>query len=554
MKNKILEHALINAVEYEGKAQMQAVIGKLIAEDPKIKSKLGEIVPEIKKIVKEVNSWPLSKQQKKLKELGIVLEKKKVEEKVELPKLPKAELGKIVMRLAPYPSGPLHIGNARMILLNDEYAKKYEGKLILVFDDTIGSEEKPILPEGYDLIKEGLDWLGVNCHDVLYKSDRIEIFYKYAEEMIRKQLAYVCTCSEKILRGNRKKGIPCECRSSTAEENLKKWEQMLLGEFREGQAVVRLKTDMTHKNPAFRDRVLLRIAEREHPRVGRKYHVWPMLEFSWAIDDHELGITHVLRGKDLVMEDVMEEFIWQKLGWGKPEFIHYGLLSIKEAKLSKTESRRAIERKEYTGWDDPRTWSLQSLHRRGIQPQAVRQFIVEMGLSLADVTVPAEKLYAVNRKIIDPVSNRYFAVFEPVEISVKKAPKLTETEAPLHPDFPNRGRRTIPVNVKKIFAEKNDLKGYKGKEVRLMDLFNIKLKKQPEATSKKIKKNIKKIHWVSEPNVALKLVMHDGTVKEGIGEPEMANVKAGSTIQLTRMGFARVEKVNKDIVLYYAHK
>jgi glutamyl-tRNA synthetase len=551
MKDLILRHVLVNAVGHEGKAEVQAVLGRIISEKPDFRNKIKELIPEIKKTVKEVNSWPVKKQEAQMKKLGIKVAEKKTEEKG-LPDLPNAEVGKTVMRLAPYPSGPLHIGNARMILLNDEFVKKYKGRLFLVIDDTIGSEEKHIIPEAYGLILDGLKWLGVKYNELIYKSGRMEIFYKHAEEMIRKNIAYVCTCSEDLLRENRKNGIECSHRKNSVEKNLELWKNMFEG-FEEGEAVVRLKTDMKHPNPAFRDRVLLRIADREHPRVDRKYRVWPMLEFSWAVDDHLLGITHILRGKDLVMEDMMEEFIWKKLGWGKPEFIHYGILSIEEAKLSKTESRKAIEIGEYSGWDDPRTWSLQSLRRRGIQPEAIRKFIIGMGLSLADVTVPAEILYAENRKLIDSEANRYFAVLNPVEISIKNFPRMRDIRAPLHPDFQKRGFRKINPS-EKIYVEKDDFEKFKGKEVGLINLFSVKLKKEAEITSKKVKMDVQKIQWVPEENVRIKIVMPDGTSREGIAESSIKDLKVNQLIQLVRIGFCRVDKADKDIALYYAHK
>jgi glutamyl-tRNA synthetase len=555
MEEMILKHALVNAIGHKGKADVQAVVGKIIAEQPELRERIKEIIDDVKKSVKEVNSWSVKKQESQLKKLGIEIgEEEKVEKKVGLPELPDAEVGKVVMRLAPFPSGPLHIGNARMVLLNDEYVKKYRGKLLLVVDDTIGSEEKFIVSEAYDLIIDGLKWLGVNWHQLHYKSDRLKFFYSTAEELIKKNLAYVCECSSEALRKNRVEGIVCVHRSQTIEENLSRWKDMLVGKYKEGAAVVRLKTDMKHPNPAFRDRVLLRVVEREHPKVGKKYKIWPMLEFSWAVDDQLLGVTHILRGKDLVMEDMMEEFIWDRLGLRKPEFIHHGLLNIQEAKLSKTEARRAIAAKEYSGWDDPRTWSLQSLRKRGIQPEAVRKFIVNMGLSLADVTVPAEILYAGNRKMIDSKANRYFAVLNPVEISVKKAPKIKNVKASLHPDFPKRGCRNIPLNVEKIFVERDDFEKFKNKEVGLMNLFSVRLKKAAEFKSEKIKMEMQKIHWVSENNLKIKIVMPDGSIKKAVAEPDIKNLKENELVQLVRFGFCRVDKVNKDIVLYYAHK
>jgi glutamyl-tRNA synthetase len=374
--------------------------------------------------------------------------------------------------------------------------------------------------------------------------------------MIKKNFAYVCECDLETLRRNRSEGIECKHRSQTVEENLKKWKGMIGGKYNEGQATVRLKTDMKDPNPAFRDRVLLRVSERDHPRVGKKYKVWPMLEFSWAVDDKLLGVTHIIRGKQLVIEDMMEEFIWKKLGWPKRQFVHFGMLSIRdaEAKLSKSETRKLVESGEFSGWDDPRTWSLQSLRRRGIQPEAVRKFVIGMGLSLADVTVPAEILYAENRKLIDPLANRYFAVLNPVEISVKDAQKIKSVNANLHPDFPKRGKRNIPVDVEKIFVEREDLEKFVDKDVGLINLFSVRLKRKAEFKSKKIKMDDPKIHWVSEDNVKIKIVMPDGSVKEAVAEPDVRNLKVNDLIQLYRTGFCRVDKANKDIVLYFSHK
>lgn len=554
MEEEILKQCLINAVKHGGKAKDDAVLGKILAKNPELKEKRKEILKKIKEIVKKVNSLSLEEQKRKLEEFGMKLKKTKVEKK-ELPPLPNAEIGKVVMRLAPYPSGPLHIGNARMVILNDEYVKRYKGKLFLVIDDTIGSKEKFLIPEAYDMIIDGLKWLGVKWDELVCKSERLEIFYKNAEELIKKALAYVCECDAETLRKNRAEGKECVHRNQSIEENLKKWKEMLEGKYREGEAILRLKTDMNHPNPAFRDRVLFRIVERKHPRVGDKFKVWPLLEFSWAVDDQALGITHILRGKDLIIEDMVEEFIWDKLGLKKPVFVHYGLLNIKELKLSKTEARKAIERGEFFGWDDPRTWSLQSLRRRGIKPEAIRKFIVDMGLSLADVSVPAEILYAENRKIIDPIANRYFAVLEPEEISVKNAPKIEKVEVPLHPDFPERGDRKLPVKIEKIYVEKQDLKKFRNKEIGLINLFSVKLKKKAEFISEKIKMEVQKIQWVSEPNVKIKIIMPDGSIREGIAEPEVKNLKEDQIIQLQRIGFARVDGVSDEkVTLFFAHK
>ncbi len=554
MKKIILKHALINALEHNGKALVEPVISKVLGEKPELKKNVKEVIKIATEIVRQINNLTLEQQKNELEKLGAKIEKKIKKEK-ELEPLPNVEkYKKVILRIAPYPSGPLHIGNARAAILNDEYRKKYKGKLYLVIDDTIGSEEKFILPESYELIIDGLKWLGVKWDKLIYKSDRNKIFYEYAKKLIKLGAAYVCECNAEILRKNRIKGIECQHRKQSVEENLEKFEKMLNGFYKEGEAVVRLKTDMKHPDPAFRDRVLLRISEREHPRVGKKYRVWPLLEFSWAIDDHLLKITHIIRGKELMMEGMVEEYIWNIFGWKKPEIIYYGLLNIEGLKLSKTDARKAIEKGIYSGWDDPRTWSLQSLRKRGIQPDAIRKFILNIGLSEADINVPAEILYAENRRIIDSKANRYFCVINPIKISIKNCSEIKNVKTPYHPDFPKRGKKEIPVNVNKIYIENEDYINFKNREIRLIDLFNIKIGKNVEFCGNELK-DIPKIQWVSEPNVKIKIIMPDGSVKIGLAEPSINKLKIGDIVQFIRVGFARFDRIEKDMpVFYFGHR
>ena len=551
LRNVALKYALLNVKKF-GKASEDAVIKKIFLEYPDLKKEVKKVLEIVKDVVREVNSYSLEKIEERIKELGIV-EERKEEKKEILPPLPNAEEGKVVMRLAPFPSGPLHIGNARMVILNDYYVRRYKGKLILFYDDTIGSEEKPIDPEAYHLIKEGLDWLNVKYSEIYYKSDRMEIYYEYGRKLIELGKAYVCTCSKDEIRKNRRLGIECSCRSRKIEENLLLFKEMIEGKFKEGEAVVRLKTDMKHPNPAFRDRVLLRICEREHPRVGKKYRVWPMLEFSWAIDDHLIGVTHILRGKELVIEDMMEDFIWDIFGWKKPVFIHYGLLKLKEegAKLSKSKSRKLIESGELTGWDDPRTWSLQSLRKRGFQPEAIRNFILNLGLSEADITMPIEILYAENRKIIDKIANRYFCVLNPVKISLDK--NVEKIKIKCHPDYPERGEREIFIDKNEIYVEKEDFEKYRGKEVALIGMFTVLLEENSKFISEEIPYDMPKIHWVSKPNIRIKIMMPNGKEIEALGENSLKELKEGEIVQFYRVGFCRLD--NKDKMLFYfAHK
>jgi len=567
-----LKHVLANAVKYGGKANPKAVLGKILSEMPELRSKAKEVLSVVLGLVEEVNKMPLEVQKAKLSEIApeMMKEREKREER-ELPPLPNVEkYEKVVMRLAPYPSGPLHIGNARMAILNDEYVKKYDGELLLVFDDTIGGGEKFVVGEAYELIREGLRWLGVKWHREFYKSDRIPIFYKYCEDLIRRGYAYVCTCErEEWRRKFKEKGKACPHRETSVEENLEKWDEMLSGVYGEGEAVVRLKTGMDQPDPAIRDHVIMRISERVHPRVGSRYRVWPLLEFSWAIDDHLLGVTHILRGKDLFKEDVIERFVWKIYGWPEVEFIHYGMIIFKGLKLSKTEARKKIEEGVYMGWSDPRTWSLQSLQKRGIQPKALRESMLSLGLSMIDVEYSPEMLYAINRRIVDPEANRYFFVEKPVELVIEGVTVDTLTaHPPLHPDFPERGRRIVKVRVEegkvRVYIDRDDAKRLEENSmVRLKDLLNFRVQRSSPPlgvfhsldVSEARGRKAPIIHWVPVDGcLPITVIKPDGEAVKGLGEPECGNLSEGQLVQFERYGFCRVDEVTPEIKVFFAHE
>jgi len=511
------------------------------------------VMPEIAKIVQEVNALSGEDIDKEFLEYSQYVKVREEKEKG-LPELRNAD-DDMVFRLAPYPSGALHIGNAKTYLLNALYAEKYNAKTILVMDDTIGSEEKHIAPEAYDLIEEAFKELGVMYDKpIIYKSDRLEIYYLHGEKLLLLDKAYVCRCPQEKLRDNRAKGIECSCRNLSVSEQLERWKEMFKG--KPGSAVMRLKTSMLDPNPAFRDRVLFKISDREHPRVGKKYRVWPTLEMSWAVDDSMLGITHILRGNDLAIESDMERFIWDIFGWKHPIIIHTGLIKIEtsEAKLSKSKAQKEVESGEFSGWDDPRTWSIQSLMRRGIRKEAIREFVSEIGLNRQDITVPIENLYAINRRLIDLEANRYFFVSNPIELNVKNAPALNVVDMPIHPDKPEK--KLVDIAPGKIYISEDDFKGSHGKEIRLLHLYNMKLEKGKEAEFVSMEnKNIPKVAWVSVPRNA-KVLMPNGKWMEGLVNENISDLKKGDMIQFEKFGFCRFDGINKkkEYEFWFAHK
>ncbi|MBS3146308.1 glutamate--tRNA ligase [Candidatus Woesearchaeota archaeon] len=546
LDKKLMLLALENAIRHDGKANPGAILGKLISIDPKVKENINTAKKEIENVIVTVNNMGLDEQKIQFNNLGGELTEKKVEER-KLPELKNVK-GKVIMRLAPYPSGPLHIGNARPYIINDEYVKLYKGKLLLVIDDTIGSEEKQIIKEAYDLIPDGLKWLNIDFDEkIIYKSDRLDIYYKYAKDLIKKEYAYVCKCSSVILRENRANGLECKCRINSVKTNLAGWEEMF--EAKEGTMTLRIKTSMQHQNPAFRDRVIFRISDRVHPRVKTKYRIWPLLDFSWAVDDYLLGITHILRGKELMIESEMEKYIWEIFRWPQKEIIHTGLFQIEGIKISKSKSQKEVESGKYMGWDDPRTWSIQSLRKRGLSPKAIRNFILNLGLTQNEIKVPVDLLYSENRKLLDKEVDRYFFISNPKKIIIKKAPKLN-VEVPLHPDN-NRGFRKFKTSDEFYIQDKLE----KNKMYRFMHLFNFM---NNEFHSKELNKklNAKLIHWipVDDNVVHAELIMDNGDKIEGIVESNIINVKQNEVIQFERFGFVRLDKKTKGIyIFYFAH-
>src|SRR3989339_786243 len=550
LKKEIRAYALKNAMEF-GKTNPGTIIPKLFQHGLD-KKDLKEVMGDVVSIVNEVNKMKEDERMRAFEEVkGLV--KERVEEEKGLAELPNVS-NKMVFRLAPFPSGALHLGNAKTYLLNALYAEKYKATTLLVMDDTIGSEEKSIMPESYKLMEGAFKWLGVKYDDkIIYKSDRLKIYYEYAEKLIEKDKAYVCHCPQDKLRENRARGLSCGCREFPIKMQLLRWKEMFKAE--QGDAILRIKTNMLDPNPAFRDRVLFKISDKEHPRVGKKYRVWPTLDMCWAIDDHLLGITHILRGNDLMIETDMEKYIWDIFGWEHPVTIHTGLIrieGIEGAKLSKSKAQAEVKSGEFSGWDDPRTWSMQSLKRRGIKAESVRAFVEGIGLNKQDITVPIDTLYSINRKLIDEKASRYSFVEDPVGFVIEDAPDVHTIQVPVHPD--SQKTREIKVDGE-VYVSRKDYEANKSVEFRLLHLYNILISSNGKARFVSMEnKPIQKIQWVSNP-VDTRILMPDGKWIEGMAESSIKELKKGEMIQFERFGFVRFDGVNKGMYeFWFAHR
>ncbi len=460
IRELIEKYALQNAVKYRAAPDAGSVMGKLMGGHPELRARAKEVSPLVKEVLADVSKSSPEEWQKRLEaiapELLAELSVRKEPDKG-LPALDGAEKG-VVMRFAPNPNGPPTLGSARGIIINSEYVKRYGGKFLIRFDDTDPVKKRP-MPEAYGWYLEDCAWLQAVPDQVITASERVPLYYEVAEELIRKGGAYVCGCEQLVFKEHKDKGIACEHREQSVELNLELWKKMLDGRLAEGQAVLRVKTDMSYKDPAIRDWAAFRIVTAPHPLVGTKYRVWPLLDFESAVEDHLLGTTHILRGKDLADSESRQMYLYRHLGWTYPRVIHWGRIKIHQfGSFSTSKLRRAIEAGEYTGWDDPRVPTVRAMRCRGIQAEALRKFMIELGVGETDISISMDSIYAENRKLIDAEANRYFFVWQPVALEIEgDAPPFGR--APLHPTI-DRGYREIPGG-NRVFICKSDLEGLK---------------------------------------------------------------------------------------------
>jgi glutamyl-tRNA synthetase len=559
-----LKYSLQNAVQFEGVAQLKAVIGKVIAEYSSKGVHPKKIIPLVQDAVKEVNQWSVKKQREKLEEMAPeLLEKKKKVRDFSLPDLPHAVQGKVVTRFPPEPNGYLHIGHAKAVIVDYEYAVKYEGRFILRFDDTNPEKDEA---EFYNAQKEDLKWLGISWDEEYHTSDNLKHHYELARQLIGQGDAYVCRCSPDLMKKGRYEIQPCVCRSMDIDGQVEHWDQMLAGSF---DAVLRLKADMKSANTAMRDPTLFRIIDSPHPLQRDRFHVWPTYDFAGAVEDSESGVTHPFRTKEYELRDEVYFFLLEKLDMRKPHLMEFARLNIEGMPVSKRKIRPLIDEGVVYGYDDIRLPTLQGLRRRGIIPEGIKQFVLTQGISKVESTVPFSLVESENRKIIDPISKRFFFVPDPVHLKVENAPEKT-VSIPFHPTENLGERKTSAKN--QFYVPRDDMKEIvEGEVFRLKDLFNVEMiKKGSDLIGRYAGEDLiyksRKIQWTTDSyvqvrvNVADLLFKDDKVNKEsltcvtGYAEPEVASLQTGDIVQFERFGFIRIEKKNKEIIGYFAHK
>ena len=556
IENIVRKYALQNAVEYNGAGQSGSVLGRILGERSDLRSRARELkqlvdievgnanylaknegIEAVRGILENTNPEALNRQ-KQIKRTG-------------LKDLSNAVIGKVILRFAPNPNGPLTLGHARGVTINSEYAKIYDGKVVLRFDDT-DSKVKPPIKEAYSWIEEDYKWLtGKNPDIIVRASERMEIYLSYAVKMLDEGFGYVCKCSAENFKKLRDNSKECRCRKKESKENLSDWNEMVNGKLTEGMAVVRVKTDMNLPNPALRDWPALRIQHSHHPMVGDKYKVWPLLDFQSAIEDHEQGVTHIIRGKDLMDSTRKQTLLYNHFGWEYPETMYWGRVKIHEfGSFSTSGMRKEIENKNYSGWDDPRLPTLRALRRRGFDSDAMKDFWIDLGLTQKDISVSLQTIESFNSTKIDSKCERRVFVRDPKKITLNanniEVPKKLILNK--HPLNKIEGNREWNIEYLEIYVEEKDLEK---KEIRLKDFADIEVRNS-EGIIQSLDRNDKRsiVHWIPK-SISKKAILtipngNEIIIQEGVIED--IQIMKNNIVQLERVGYAKIESIDDDII------
>jgi glutamyl-tRNA synthetase len=560
------KYALLNALAHDGKADKGAVVGRLMAERSDLRGESKRVSGIASSVVSEINGLDRSQQVSALQQefpesLRSEIQRKKEQSKkdsekgAELPELEDARIGEVVTRFPPEPNGFMHIGHTKAAILGSEYAKMYSGRFLMRFDDTNPSAEKR---EYYGAFIDDFAWLGITPDAIRNSSDDMDRFYEFAEKMIAAGKAYVCSCSQEMMRELRGKGEECKHRSQSVSENLNLWRKMISREVGKSDATFRFHGDMKSLNTTMRDPVLFRIIDDPHPLLGNKYSVWPTYDFAGPVEDSLDGVTHAMRSKEYELRDQLYFEILKALELTEPKMIEFSRLKLQNTTLSKRNLKKFVEEKLVEGWDDPRLPTISALRRRGFLALAIRQFILSMGVSKVESEPTWDLLESFNRKLLDPIAKRYFFVPNPVKLKIANAPKVKVT-LKYHPDE-NFGERSIDVGDS-FFIPGDDADDLRiGSNARLIEAYNIQIAEKNSSVVKakyigeERVAEMPKLQWVCEEaafpmkaKIPGPLLINNQfnpdslRLVDGVAESAARQIQIGEIVQFVRFGFCRMD-------------
>ncbi|XP_073142314.1 glutamate--tRNA ligase, cytoplasmic [Henckelia pumila] len=505
--------------------------------------------------------------------------------------LPDAEVGKVKLRFAPEPSGYLHIGHAKAALSNQYFAERYKGQLIVRFDDTNPDKESS---EFVDNLLKDIETLGIKYDAVTYTSDYFPQLMGMAEKLIRVGKAYVDDTPREKMKEERMNGVESGCRNNSVEENLNLWNEMIAGSERGLMCCLRGKLDMNDPNKSLRDPVYYRCNLTPHHRIGSEYKLYPTYDFCCPFVDAVEGITHALRSSEYHDRNDQYYRIQSDMELRRVRIYEFSRLNMVYTLLSKRKLLWFVLNGKVEGWDDPRFPTVQGIVRRGLKIEALIQFILEQGASKNLNLMEWDKLWAINKKIIDPVCPRYTAVVEEqrVLLILTDGPSNPFVRVlPKHKKYEGAGEKAVTYS-NKIWMDYADAESIAvDEEVTLKDWGNAivkEIKKDQNGIITQLmgvlnlKGNVKttklKLTWLPDSNELIRLTLVDFdhlitkkkleededfvdwvnpcTRKEtrALGESDMRNLKRGDIIQLERKGYYRCDvpliRPSKSIVLF----
>ena len=564
-RSSMEKYALQNAVKHDGKAEVGAVVSKVLGDTPALRTMAKEVARVAAEVVRGVNAMSPQAQLETLKEKypEAAQAPEKKEGRVGLPPLDGAEKGKLVVRLPPEPSGYMHIGHAMAGTINDVYKQEYDGKLWLRFEDT---NPRKVQKRYYESFRKGYSWLGIKWDYEKNVSSDVELLYEHIQDLIEAGSAYACSCAPEVMKKLRFEGTACEHRGQTPERNLAIWDEMLGRKHKEGTYVIRLKGDLASLDYSLRDPNIARIIDYTHPLTGDKYCVWPTYDFEVVVEDQVCGVTHILRSSEFHVG--LQELVRNLLGFPAISVTQFSRFNFQGTPVQKRLLRPLVEEKLVTGWDDPRMPTIEGVIRRGIIPEAIRRFTVEVGYTKSEHTFDWSLLLSVNRKILDPVTKRVYFVPDPVSLTVQGAP-VKQVTIPFHPQE-KLGERTIDT-AGLFFVPSADIsKMNEGQVFRLIELYNVKLLSKAadgvvcSFESEEMIPDSRKLQWVTQEDShgvevlePSELYNEDGTFNKdslktrlGVAERSFDDLKQGDIVQFLRYGFVRVDAPSRCVLTH----
>ncbi|VVB76933.1 Glutamate--tRNA ligase [uncultured archaeon] len=556
IKKLVRKFALKNALDH-GKAIEGAVVSRMIFVDPSFKANMKALSEVIREQVDEVNRLDRASLEKEFAQYAgefKAAEEKKAETSSKHDfSVDGAEKGNFVTRFPPEPGGYMHIGHTKAVFIEDVLRKKYDGKLVLYFDDTNPDNERQ---EFVDSFHEDLDWLGITFDREYYASDHMQLIYEHAKRAIGLGKAYVCTCRRETIGKNRLEGTACEHKAQSAEKNAELWQMMLDGKLGDNEAILRLNSDIKAVNTTMRDPTLFRIKRAKHYRQQEKYIVWPTYDFSAPIIDSVEGVTDVLRSKEYEMRDELYFAVLDILGLRKPRITSFARLDISNNVTSKRKVRALIAENKIGGWDDPRLVTIRALRRRGITVEAIRELALSTGMGKAESSISIDVLLNMNRRIIDPVAKHLFFVSGPVKVVISDEGER-DAKLRLHP-VKDIGFRTYET-WDEFYISREDADALEvGDTARLKDLMAIKIvSKDEKAVHAKIfqSQEGRIVQWVSGRDYVECTVLVPGTplddkenfredslkTVDGYAEDYVEKLEEHETVQFERFGYCTLD-------------